>query len=227
MISTTIFIISLIVGWRLKSEKFFCAHCRRKRWIIDSEVSCAAEMTRFTRCMFCVVAERDERTRGQLQAALLKEMWCLRCLSTFEAKIEERTPARSGEASHSQAEKAATEDLHKELSSLRKHVHREFDGMQSKVARSTPQPPKRQRLWLLLRELPGMRQILLVMPRRSAPRVEMRRRSSRMPGCEWLKRPLAPTFDFSTRFLKPHPGRSSLPKQTRKRDAEGDGERGP
>ena len=56
MISTTIFIISLIVGWRLKSEKFFCAHCRRKRWIIDSEASFAAEMTSFTRCMFCVVA---------------------------------------------------------------------------------------------------------------------------------------------------------------------------
>ena len=61
-------------------------------------------------------------------------------LSTFEAKIKERTPARSGEASHSRAWEAATEDLRKELSSLREHVHQELDGMWSKVARSTPQP---------------------------------------------------------------------------------------
>ena len=102
-------------------------------------------MTRFTRCMFCVVEKRDERASMQLQAALLKEMEYLRkimeqSLSTFEAKIEERTPARSDEASHSRAGEAATEDLRKELSSLKEHVHRELDGMRSKVARSTPQP---------------------------------------------------------------------------------------
>ena len=63
-------------------------------------------------------------------------------LSTFVAKIEERTPARSGEASHLRAGEAAAEDLRKELSSLREHVHRELDGLRSKVARSTPQPPQ-------------------------------------------------------------------------------------
>ena len=104
-------------------------------------------MTRFTRCMFCVVEQRDERARMQLQAALLKEMEYLRksieqSLSTFEAKIEERTPARSGEASHSRSGEAATEDLRKEIRSLREHVHRELDGLRSKVARFTPQPPQ-------------------------------------------------------------------------------------
>ena len=79
-------------------QKFFCAHCRKKRWVIDSEASCATEMTRFTRCMFCVVEQRDERARMQLQAALLKEMVYLRksieqSLSTFEAKIGERSLA--------------------------------------------------------------------------------------------------------------------------------------
>ena len=102
-------------------------------------------MTRFTRCMFCVVEKRDERARMQLQAALLKEIEYLRksieqSLSTFEAEIEERTPARSGEASHSRAGEAATEDLRKELSSLREHVHRELDRMRSKVALITLQP---------------------------------------------------------------------------------------
>ena len=125
-------------------QKFLCAHCRKKRWVIDSEAGCAAEMTRFTRCMFCVVEKRDERASMQLQAALLKEMEYLRSsieqsLNTFETKIEERSTASSGEASHSRAAEAATEDLRKELSSLREHVHRERDGMWSKVARSTPQ----------------------------------------------------------------------------------------
>ena len=124
-------------------QKFLCAHCMKKRWVIDSDAGCAAEMTRFTRCMFCVVEKRDERARMQLQAALLKEMEYLRSsieqsLSTFETKIEERTPAWSGEASHSRAGEAATGDLRKELSFLREHVHRELDGMRSKVARSTP-----------------------------------------------------------------------------------------
>ena len=85
----------------------------------------------------------------QLQATLLKEMEYLRnsieqSLCTFEAKIEERTPASSGEASHSRAGEAAAEDLRKELSSLRQHVHRELDGLRSKVARSTPQPKKKK-----------------------------------------------------------------------------------
>ena len=100
--------------------------------------------------------------------------------------------------------------------------------MRSKVARSTPQhQPKRERLWHLLRELPGLRQIVWVMPRRFAPWVEMRRRSSRMHGCGCLKKPLAPTSDLSARSIKPYPGRSSLPKLTRKIDAEGNGGRGP
>ena len=62
-----------------EEQKFLRAQCRRKRWVTDSEVSCTAEMTRFTKCMFCVVANRDERDRGQLQAALLKEIHDLRC----------------------------------------------------------------------------------------------------------------------------------------------------
>ena len=28
-------------------QKFLCAQCRKKRWVIDSEAGCAAEMTRF------------------------------------------------------------------------------------------------------------------------------------------------------------------------------------
>ena len=87
-------------------------------------------------------------------------------MCTLEAKIEERTPARSGEASHSRAVYAATEDLQQELGSLRENVFRELDGMRSKVARSTLQPNKSVRLWPLLRELPSLRQIIWVMPRR-------------------------------------------------------------
>ena len=103
-----------------EKQKFLCAHCRRKRWVIDSEAGCAVEMTRFTRSMFCVVENKDERARMQLQSVLLKEMEYLRksieqSLVTFEVKIEERTPTRSGEASHSRAGEAATEDLRKEL----------------------------------------------------------------------------------------------------------------
>ena len=112
-----------------EKQKFRCALCRRKRWVIDSEASCAAEMTRFTRCMFCVAANRDELTRGQLQAAQLKEMDCLRrsieqSLSTFEAKIEERALARSVEASHSRAGEAATEVYERAWVSLRAGVPR-------------------------------------------------------------------------------------------------------
>ena len=134
-----------------EKQKFLCAHCRRKRWVIDSEAGSAAEMTRFTRCMFCVVAERDERARGQLQAALLEELDNLRksikqSLGAFEVRIEERTPARSGEASHSRAGEAATEDLRKEFSSFKEQVFHELDGMRSKVARSTPQPQPKKKM---------------------------------------------------------------------------------
>ena len=91
--------------------------------------------------------ERDERARSQLRAALLGELYSLRrgieqSLGAFEARIEERTPARSSEASHSRAGEAATED--KEFSSFKEQVFQELDGMPSKVPRSTPQPqPKK------------------------------------------------------------------------------------
>ena len=103
-------------------------------------------MNRFTRCMFCVVAERDKRTLEQLQAALLEELDNLhrsieQSLGAFEARIEERTPARSGEASHSRTGEAGTEDLRKEFSSFKEQVFHELDGMWSKIMECGP------RLW--------------------------------------------------------------------------------
>ena len=167
-------------------------------------------MTRFTRCMFCVVEKRDERACMQLQAVLLKEIEYLRksieqSLSTFEAKIEKSAPARSGEASHSRAGEAATEDLRKELCSLREHVHQELDGMRSKVALSTPQPKPKPIKTKTVASPPGAAS-------KACSPGGMRRRSSRMPGYGWLKKPLAPTSDLSARFLKPTPGRAAFQK---------------
>ena len=136
-------------------------------------------------------------------------------LSTFEAKIEERTPARSSEASHSRAGEAATEDLRKELSSLREHVHRELDGMRSKVARSTPQSQ------------PKPIKIKTVTSPPEAARSEADppgdASKARSPGGDeeafiedaWVrvvKKPLAPTSNLSARFLKPHPGGAAFQK---------------
>lgn len=133
-----------------EKQKFLCAQCRQKRWVIDSEVGCTAEMTRFTRCMFCVVSNKEERARGKLQAALLQEISNLQKsieqrMCALEAKLEEKTPAMSGEASRQPAGNATEDfrqDLRQELSSLREVVFRELDGVRSKVARSTttPQP---------------------------------------------------------------------------------------
>ena len=97
--------------------------------------------------MFRVVANSEYHARGKLQAALLEEMDNLRrsieqSMCTLEAEIEKRTHARIVEASHSRAGDASTEDLRQELGSLREHVLRELDGMQSKDARSTPQLTK-------------------------------------------------------------------------------------
>lgn len=129
-----------------EKQKFFCALCRKKRWVVDSEVGCAAEMTRKTRCMFCVVSNKEDRARGELRAALLKEISNLQKsieqrMCALEAKLEESTPAMSGEASRQPAGNATEDlrqDLRQELSSLREQVFRELDGVRSKVARSTP-----------------------------------------------------------------------------------------
>ena len=189
-------------------QKFLCTQCRKKRWVIDSEAGCAAEMTRFTRCMFCVVEKRDERARMQLQAALLKEMEAVRLVTREQERQQQRTSVKSLALSESMSTESSTGCGPRLLGPLLNL--------------------SRKRLWLLLRELPGLRQILRVMPRRLAPRVEMRRRSSRMPMRGWLKKPLALTSDMSARFRKPRPGRSSLPIILLKKDAEeGDGGRGP
>ena len=213
-------------------QKFLCAQCRKKRWVIDSEAGCAAEMTCFTRCMFCVVEKRDERARMQLQAALLKEMEYLRkALSRACAPL--RPKLRRGPLQGAVRLVTREQERQQQRTSVKSLALSESMSTES----STDCGPrllgpllnlsrKRKRLWLLLP--PGLRQILRVMPRRLAPRVEMRRRSSRMLMRGWLKKPLALTSDLSARFRKPRPGRSSLPVSLLKRDAEeGDGGRGP
>ena len=35
-----------------EKQKFLCAHCRKKRWVIESEAGCAAEMTRLPGACF-------------------------------------------------------------------------------------------------------------------------------------------------------------------------------
>ena len=72
-------------------------------------------MTHFTRCMFCVVANKENCARGQLQAALLKEINNLhksieQRILTLEARMEEMVHARSDEANH-QRTGTAIEDL--------------------------------------------------------------------------------------------------------------------
>ena len=126
--------------------------------------------------MFCIVANREDHIRWQLQAALLKEMdhsrWSIeQSMGTLEAKIEEMTPSRSGEASYSRARDAATKDLRQELGFLREHVLRELDGMRSKVILGPLPNQIRLRLWPFLLEPPSLRQILRVMPWTLGPRV--------------------------------------------------------
>ena len=100
-------------------------------------------MTRFTKCMFCAVSNKEDHAHGKLQAATLLEINSLQKsienrIGTLEAKIKKRTSARSGGASHQQAG-STTEDLRLERSSLRDLVFRELDRFWSKVARFIPQ----------------------------------------------------------------------------------------
>ena len=122
--------------------------------------------------------------RGPLQGAV-------RLVTCEQERQQQKTSVRSLALSESMSTESSTDCGPRLLGPLLNHLNHQ----------------RRQRLRLLLRELPGLRQILWEMPRRLAPRLEMWRRSSRMPGCGWLKNPLAPTSDLSARFLKPHPGK--------------------
>ena len=58
--------------------KFRCAQCRKKKWMINSEVESASELHRFTKCMDCVTSIKEERARKALESKIdnkMKEQW--------------------------------------------------------------------------------------------------------------------------------------------------------
>ena len=54
--------------------KIRCALCRKKKWIIDSEVESFAELNRFRKCMACVTSIKEERARKALENKI-EEQW--------------------------------------------------------------------------------------------------------------------------------------------------------
>ena len=121
-------------------QKFLCGQCRKRRWIIDSDAGCAAEMTRFTICSFCDVrGHADWAVRKQSEALLaelrkVQEQVNLK-LASFEAKL---TVIENGSQPPAQSLATPT-GLRKEFESLRVEVLGDIRDIRSKVKASGSQ----------------------------------------------------------------------------------------
>ena len=125
-----------------QKQKFLCAKCNKKRWIIDSDASCASEMTRFTLCSFCSVSARADRRINESNSALLLELQGLQDrvdmrLSSFETRLSELESKQLRPVSDprpSVVEERSPGQLRTEFNDLREHLNSEISRMRSLVA---------------------------------------------------------------------------------------------
>ena len=76
-----------------KGQKFVCSKCRQKRWILDSEAASAANLTRFSTCLFCDLRGHTDRQINKqndlLSAQLIKlQERFEKALGEFSLKIQ-------------------------------------------------------------------------------------------------------------------------------------------
>ena len=104
----------------------------------------------------------------------------------------------------------------------REHVHRELDGLRSKVARSTPQPqPKKKKT---AASPPGAARSEADPPGDASKACSPGGDVEAFIEDAWVrmvKKPARPNIRLERQVPQPHPGRSSLPIILPKRDAEG------
>ena len=122
-------------------QKFVCAKCRKKRWIMDSVAGCAAELTRFSVCSICDVKDlvsRESRERRKENSTIMAELSKLRGdvevkLQGFNSRLSElesREPAGVVESSSV---------LRSDFDSLRQQLLGDMDSMRSMVQAKDPE----------------------------------------------------------------------------------------
>lgn len=122
-------------------QKFLCASCRQKRWIIDSEPGCASGLTRYTVCSFCDVRSQTKREVRKLEASLLSELKKLRLsvdgrLSSFEermARWEEKGGQEVGEL-------RTPPRIRDDFEVLRTQCLGEISRLESRILVAAPEP---------------------------------------------------------------------------------------
>ena len=127
-------------------QKFLCARCNKKRWIMDSDAASAAEMTRFTLCSFCSVSVRADRRITESNSALLLQLQELqdrvdKRMSSFESRLSELESKQlqpTRDPIPSVMEEGSPRELRTEFEDLREHLNSEVLRMRSLVSARTP-----------------------------------------------------------------------------------------
>lgn len=130
-----------ILGTRHKNgpekQKFWCSQCKLKRWVIDSQEGCSANLTRHSICSFCDVRNHTDREIRKQNVALQAEI----------KKISDRVVKELGEFSSKLSEldggniqpqvQESPGRLRQEFDALRSQLVTEVDRIKSRVEERT------------------------------------------------------------------------------------------
>ena len=129
-----------------KGQKFVCSKCRMKRWIIDSEANCAANLTRFSTCMFCDLrdlSDRQIKKQNALHAAEINKVQekFERALGDFARKLAVLESGGGNKQPPPQTNigQKTPVELQNEFDALKTHMFKELNELRSKVENKTPE----------------------------------------------------------------------------------------
>ena len=130
-----------------KGQKFVCSKCRMKRWIIDSEANCAANLTRFSTCMFCDLRDHSDRQIKKQNALHATEINKVqekfeRALGDFArklAKLESGGGPKQPPPPRTATGQKTPVELQKEFDALKTQMNKEMSQLRSKVENKTPE----------------------------------------------------------------------------------------
>ncbi len=101
-------------------QKFLCSQCLRKRWIMDSAAGCAADLTRFSTCLFCDL-------RGEFDGKVLE------LKSSFVTQVAELRDS-VGACSRASAGTSTLAVTPTDLEELRKEVRDQRSWLEAELA---------------------------------------------------------------------------------------------
>ena len=124
-----------------KAQKFVCSQCRMRRWIVDSEAAMAANLTRFSTCLFCDLRGHTDRQIQRQQVNHSEEIKKVqenieKALGEFSLKLQK---LEGGPRQPPTPSPRSPVGLRNEFDALKQQLFSELEALKAQFKASVPE----------------------------------------------------------------------------------------